>query len=97
MIKLLYLNTRTYESYSMWWNGGSLINMMAYDRTIVEIHEDEILRHAGHDFEARQSLVTYRKHRAYLAWTLITLYSLKWDVGDSQNKVRGDLKLNMSP
>ena len=26
-----------------------------------------------------------------------TLYSLKWDVGDSQNKVRGDLKLNMSP
>ena len=28
---------------------------------------------------------------------LVTLYSLKWDVGDSQNKVRGDLKLNMSP
>ena len=25
VIKLLYLNTRTYESYSMWWNGGSLI------------------------------------------------------------------------
>ena len=22
---------------------------------------------------------------------------LKWDVGDSQNKVRGNLKLNMSP
>ena len=26
-----------------------------------------------------------------------TLYSLKWEVVDSQNKVRGDLKLNMSP
>ena len=43
VIKLLYLNTRTYESYSMWWNGGSLMNMIAYDRTIVEIHEDKIL------------------------------------------------------
>ena len=43
IIKLLYLNTRTYESYSMWWNEGSLMNMMAYDRTIVETHEDEIL------------------------------------------------------
>ena len=52
VIKLLYLNTRTYESYSMWWNGGSLMNMMAYDRTIVETHEDKILRRAGHDFEA---------------------------------------------
>ena len=34
VIKLLYLNTKTYESYSMWWNGGSLMNMMAHDRTI---------------------------------------------------------------
>ena len=62
VIKLLYLNTRMYESYSMWWNGGSLMNMIAYDRTIVETHEDEILRTTGHDFEARQSFVTYRKH-----------------------------------
>ena len=28
------------------------MNMMAYDRTIVETHEDEILQCAGHDFEA---------------------------------------------
>ena len=73
VIKLLYLNTRTYKSYSMWWNRGSLMNMMAYDKTIVETHEDEILRRAGHDFEARQSLVTYRKHRAYLAWALMCI------------------------
>ena len=53
VIKLLYLNTRTYESYSMWWNGGSLMNMIAYDRTIVETHKDEILRCPGHDFKAR--------------------------------------------
>ena len=43
VIKLLYLNTRTYELYSMWWNGGSLMNMLAYDRTIVDNHKSEIL------------------------------------------------------
>ena len=53
MIKLLYLNIKTYKSYSMWWNGGSLMNMIAYDRTIVETHEGKILLYAGHDFEAR--------------------------------------------
>ena len=43
VIKLLYLNTRTYESYSMWWNRGLLMNMLAYDRTIVDTRESEIL------------------------------------------------------
>ena len=36
------------------------MNMIAYDRTIVEIHKDEILQCGGHDFEAQQSLVKYR-------------------------------------
>ena len=53
VIKLLYMNTRTYESYSMWWNGGSLMNMITYDRTIVETHESKILQSAGHNIEAR--------------------------------------------
>ena len=53
VIKLLYLNTRTYELYSMWWNGGLFINMIAYDRIIVDTHESKILQSAGHDFEAR--------------------------------------------
>ena len=90
VIKLLYLNTRTYESYSMWWNGGSLMNMMAYDKTIVETHEDEILRRAGHDFEARQSLVTYRKHRAYLAWALMCIV----DVVHKQDVLHNNLNPN---
>ena len=90
VIKLLYLNTRTYESYSMWWNGGSLMNMMAYDKTIVESHEDKILRRAGHDFEARQSLVTYRKHRAYLAWALMCIV----DVVHKQDVLHNDLNPN---
>ena len=90
VIKLLYLNIRTYESYSMWWNGGSLMNMMAYDRTIVETHEDEILRNIGHDFKARQSLVTYRKHRAYLAWALMCIV----DVVHKQDVLHNDLNPN---
>ena len=90
VIKLLYLNTRTYESYSMWWNGGFLMNMMAYDKTIVETHEDKILHCVGHDFEARQSLVTYRKHRAYLAWALMCIV----DVVHKQDVLHNDLNPN---
>ena len=66
------------------------MNMMAYDKTIVEIHEDEILRRVGHDFEARQSLVTYRKHRAYLAWALMCIV----DVVHKQDVLHNDLNPN---
>ena len=90
VIKLLYLNTRTYESYSMWWNGGSFMNMMAHDRTIVEIHKDEILQSTGLDFEARQSLVTYRKHWTYLAWALMCIV----DVVHKQDVLHNDLNPN---
>ena len=34
VIKIQYLNMRTYESYSMWWNGGSLKIMREYDHSI---------------------------------------------------------------
>ena len=53
VIKLLYLNIRMYKSYSMWWNRGSLMNMLAYDRTIMDTHESKILQSPGHIFEAR--------------------------------------------
>ena len=66
------------------------MNMMAYDNTIVETHEDEILQHAGHDFEARQSFVTYRKHRAYLAWALMCIV----DVVHKQDVLHNDLNPN---
>ena len=90
VIKLLYLNTRTYESYSIWWNGGSLVNMIAYDRTIMETHEDKILRCASHDFEARQNLIKYRKHRSYLAWALMCIV----DVVHKQDVLHNDLNPN---
>ena len=66
------------------------MNMMAYDKTVVETHEDEILRRAGHDFEARQSLVTYRKHRAYLVWALMCIV----DVVHKQDVLHNDLNPN---
>ena len=66
------------------------MNMMAYDRTIVVTHEDEIFRHAGHDFEARQSLITYRKHRAYLAWALMCIV----DVVHKQDVLHNNLNPN---
>ena len=90
VIKLLYLNARTYESYSMWWNGGSLMNMIAYNKTIVETHEDEILQSTGHDFEARQNLIKYRKNRAYLAWALMCIVN----VVHKQDVLHNDLNPN---
>ena len=70
---LQYLNMRTYESYSMWWNGGSLKNMREYDHSIAEVHNSEILCKPGIDYEARKNLVVYHKHRAYLAWALMCI------------------------
>ena len=43
VIKIQYLNMQTYESYSMWWNGGSLQNMRNYDKSVAETHPNEIL------------------------------------------------------
>ena len=44
VIKLQYLNMKTYESYSMWWNGGSLKNTRTYDHSIADVHESSILQ-----------------------------------------------------
>ena len=64
VIKIQYLNMRTYKSYSLWWNGGSLRDMRNYNKSVVETHPNKILFHAGPDFELRKRLVAYRKNRA---------------------------------
>ena len=66
------------------------MNMIAYDKTIVEAHKDKLLRCVGHDFEAWQSLVKYRKHRAYLAWALMCIV----DVVHKQDVLHNDLNSN---
>ena len=90
IIKLLYLNRNTYESYCLWWNGGSLKNMRSYDKTIAEVHETEILRSPGLDYDARKHLITYRKHRAYLAWALMCIV----DVMHKEDVMHNDLSPN---
>ena len=42
------------------------MNMLAYDRTIVDAYKSKVLQNPGFDFEAQQRLVVYRKNRAYL-------------------------------
>jgi hypothetical protein len=32
IIKVMYLDRRTYESFTLWWNGGSLFAMLHYDK-----------------------------------------------------------------
>jgi hypothetical protein len=74
VIKVMYLDRRTYESFTLWWNGGSLFAMRHYDRKYKhDQHESELLRNPGPYFEARKRLVLYRKNRAHLAWALMNI------------------------
>jgi hypothetical protein len=68
VIKVMYLDRRTYESFTLWWNGGSLFAMCHYDRKYKQDqHESELLYSPGPDYEARKRLVLYRKKHAHLA------------------------------
>ena len=76
VIKIQYLNMRIYESYSMWWNRGSLRNMRNYNKFVAETHPNKILFYSGPDFESRKRLVAYRKNQAYLAWALMCIVNI---------------------
>ena len=43
VIKIQYLNMRTYESHSLWWNGGSVRDMRNYDKSVAETHPNKSL------------------------------------------------------
>lgn len=90
IIKLQYLHMKTYESYSLWWNGGSVNHMRMYDHTIPDVHESRILQLPGPDFDSRKRLVVYRKHRAYLAWALMCIV----DVVHKHDVLHNDLNPN---
>ena len=90
VIKLQYLHPKTYESYSMWWNGGSLKHMRNYDFQVPDAHESTILETPGVDFASRKRLVVYRRHRAYLAWALMCIV----DVVHKHDVLHNDLNPN---
>ena len=90
VIKIQYLNMRTYKSYSLWWNGGSVRDMRNYDKSVVETHPNKILGHRGPDFESRKRLVAYRKNRVYLAWALMCIV----DIVHKHDVLHNDLNPN---
>ena len=90
VIKIQYLNMKTYESYSMWWNGGSLWNMRNYDKSVAETYPNKILFYNGPDFESHKRLVAYQKHQAYLAWALMCIV----DIMHKHDVLHNDLNPN---
>ena len=90
IIEIQYLNMRTYESYSLWWNGGSVRDIRNYDKSVAETHPNEILGHLGLDFELRKRLVAYWKNRAYLAWALMCIV----DIVHKHDVLHNDLNPN---
>jgi hypothetical protein len=74
VIKVMYLDPRTYKSFILWWNGGSLFAMCHYDMKYKQDqHESEFLHSPGLDYEAQKRLVLYRKKCAHLAWALMNI------------------------
>jgi hypothetical protein len=74
IIKVMYLDRRTFKSFTLWWNSGSFFAMRHYDRKYKQDqHESELLRSPGPDYEAQKRLVLYRKKHAYLAWALMNI------------------------
>ena len=90
VIKIQYLNMRTYESYSLWWNGGSVRDMRNYDKFVAETHPNKIFGHPRPDFELRKRLVAYRKNHAYLAWALMCIV----DIVHKHDVLHNDLNPN---
>ena len=50
--------------------------MRIYDYQVPDVHESTILQTPGPDFEAREHLVVFQRHRAYLAWALMCIVDL---------------------
>ena len=90
VIKIQYLNMQTYESYSLWWNGGSVRDMRNYDKYVAQTHPNEILGHSGPDFESQNRLVAYRKNRVHLAWALMCIV----DIVQKHDVLHNDLSPN---
>jgi serine/threonine protein kinase len=75
IIRLSFLNPETMEGYSLWWNGGSLINFWAkYNSKVSEtMNVDDIakLRDTTLTKEELEWVATYRKNRVSLALSLL--------------------------
>ena len=54
--------------------------MWNYDKSVAETHLNEILGHLGPDFESRKRLVAYRKNHAYLAWALMCIVNIVYNL-----------------
>ena len=65
-------------------------HMRVYDFQVPDVHESTILQTPMSDFEARERLVIYQRHQAYLAWALMCIV----DVVHKHDVLHNDLNPN---
>lgn len=91
IIRLSYLNPRTMEGYTLWWNGGSLQKFWKdINNKISEaVSIDDIAKqtHSGLNAQQLQWVKTYRKNRVNLALSFLVIVAKCHD----ENYLHNDL------
>jgi hypothetical protein len=74
VIRFLAIHTKTMKAYTLWWNGGTLREMLDYNTKYSPIMNTRtLLWQGGLDMEGWTQLVTFRWNCVKLAWTFINI------------------------
>jgi serine/threonine protein kinase len=73
-VKFLAIHTKTMEAYILWWNGGTLQEMLDYNMKYSPIMDTQtLLEQRGPNMEGKTQLATFRRNCVKLAWAFINI------------------------
>jgi hypothetical protein len=79
------------EAYTLWWNGGTLQEMLDCNTKYSPIIDNHTLLHQGGlDMEGRTQLVTFRQNCVKLAWAFINIMNAIHHCGILHNNLSKD-------
>jgi serine/threonine protein kinase len=86
VIKFFAIHTKTMEAYTLWWNGGTLQEMLDYNTKYSPITDNQtLLWQGGPDMEGWTWIVTFRWNRVKLAWAFINIMNVVHHCGILHN------------
>jgi hypothetical protein len=75
--RFLAIHIETMKAYTLWWNGGTLWEVLDYNTKYSPITNIRtLLRQGGLDMEGWTQLVTFRWNCVKLAWTFINIMNV---------------------
>jgi hypothetical protein len=91
VIKFFAIHINTMEAYTLWWNRGTLREMLDYNMKYFPIMDDCTLsRQGGPNMEGRTWLVTFRQNCVKLAWAFIYIKNVVHHCGILHNDLSKD-------